>query len=229
MNIYAYVRVSSRGQLDGDGPDRQREAVTKFQQEHGLSFQGEFFEQGVSGTVEGLDRPAFSEMLEYVDKRVNDNPIQAIVVERMDRLARDLMVSEVLLAQCRKRNLKVFSADQGALIDMASDGGDPTRVLIRQIMGALAQWEKSQLVKKLKIARDRKKERAGRCEGMKPFGAYQAERQILEFIRNMTLNGKISQSAIARCLNDGGFRNRRGGLFSRQNIEQLTKIALKNI
>jgi DNA invertase Pin-like site-specific DNA recombinase len=226
MIVVSYIRVSSRGQLDGDGPERQREAIGAFVGASGLLNHHEFCE-AVTGTLDGLDRPIFSEMLSYIDKHPEE--IGGIVVERMDRLARDLMVSEVLLAQCRKRKLKVFAADQGALIDMASDGGDPTRVLIRQIMGALAQWEKSQLVKKLKLARERKKERAGRCEGMKPFGAYQAERQILEFIRNMTLNGKLSQTVIARCLNDGGFRNRRGGLFSRQNIEQLTKIALKNI
>jgi len=53
------------------------------------------------------------------------------------------MTQEFLLAECRKRGLKVYSADQGQLIDMAENGGDPTRVLIRQILGALAQWEKN--------------------------------------------------------------------------------------
>jgi len=36
----------------------------------------------------------------------------------MDRLARCLMTQEFLLAECRKRGLKVYSADQGQLIDM---------------------------------------------------------------------------------------------------------------
>jgi DNA invertase Pin-like site-specific DNA recombinase len=44
-------------------------------------------------------------------------------------------------------------------------------VLIRQVLGAVAQFEKAVIVSKLKAARMRKKRAEGRCEGRKPFGA----------------------------------------------------------
>jgi hypothetical protein len=52
---------------------------------------------------------------------------------------------------------------------MASDS---TRVLMRQLLGAVAQYDKSQIVAKLRGARMRKRAQQGRCEGRKPFGFF---------------------------------------------------------
>jgi len=52
---------------------------------------------------------------------------------------------------------------------------DPTRVLIRQVLGAVAQFEKSVIVAKLRAARVRKRRETGRCEGRKPFGTRPGE------------------------------------------------------
>jgi len=41
----------------------------------------------------------------------------------------------------------------------------PTAVLVRQVLGAIAQFEKATTVAKLKAARDRKRARDGKCEG----------------------------------------------------------------
>jgi len=222
--VVSYVRVSGSGQLDGDGPNRQRDLIKRFCTTNRIAFAMEFFERGVSGTVEGVARPAFAELLEFVDSP--SKKISAIVVERMDRLARDLMVSEFLLAECRKRNLKVYSADQGALIDMAAEGGDPTRVLIRQILGALAQWEKSMLVSKLKVARERKKAATGRCEGKKPFGTRPGETDLINLAHNFRSvldqwNQPMEYAVMAKHFNESGFRTRHGKLWSVGTIKHL--------
>jgi len=224
LNVFIYTRVSGKSQVEGDGFERQRAAAESFCKQHGLESMGIFKEDGVSGTVEGFDRPAFREMIARI-KFLGE--IGAIVVERMDRLARDLMVSEVLLAECRKLGIKVFSADQGALIDMAADGADPTRTLIRQIMGALAQWEKSMLVNKLRVARQRTKEKSGRCEGQKPFGAKPGEAANLLLMKEWADTG-ITCLNMASMLNAAGEKNRLGndwtsdaikGILSRRNIK----------
>src|SRR5262245_32746172 len=44
----------------------------------------------------------------------------------------------------------------------------PTAELVRQILGAVSQFEKAALVAKLRHARDAKRKRDGRCEGRKP-------------------------------------------------------------
>ena len=43
---------------------------------------------------------------------------------------------------------------------------------MRQIFGAIAEYEKTMIVIKLRGARQRKKARTGRCEGRKPYGHY---------------------------------------------------------
>jgi DNA invertase Pin-like site-specific DNA recombinase len=45
----------------------------------------------------------------------------------------------------------------------------PTAVLVRQVLGAIAQFEKATIVAKLKAARDRKREQTGKCEGRKRY------------------------------------------------------------
>lgn len=228
--VYSYIRVSGKSQVTGDGPDRQRDAISAFCKAHRLLPMGEFFDKAVSGTVEGMERPEFSDMLERIPHMErNGIHIEAIVVERVDRLARDLMVSELLLAECRKRGIKVFSVDQSALIDVSEDGGDPTRVLIRQIMGALAQWEKSVLVKKLRLARDRVRARTGRCEGAKPYGTFKGEPEIIAYLKAVhNLNEKPSYQAIANGLNAAGLRNRAGRKWTKGPVWGLIKKLLDN-
>lgn len=217
--VYGYVRVSSKGQVEGDGPDRQKLAIEYFCKTHGLAFAGHFVEEGVSGTTEAMDRPEFSKMMESLEAQTD---VTGVVVERMDRLARDLMVSEVLLKNCRELGITVYCADQGNLTDMASEGSDPTRTLIRQIMGALAQWEKSNLVKKLKASRERMKAKSGRCEGKKPFGFYAGEKTILNAMAGM-LDGPdpAPWRTVARMLNDAEMPNRTGTKWTRQSVKNI--------
>lgn len=175
--VYGYLRVSGKGQIEGDGPDRQRDAVTRFSAAHSLELVSCGFEAGVSGTVEGLERPEFARLMEICQTEG-----AGIVVERLDRLARDLMVQEVLLSECRKAGVPVFSVDHGELTDVASFDDDPTRKAFRQMAGVFAEWDKTSTVLKLRAARRRKKERTGRCEGRKPYGHTECERSVLDIM-----------------------------------------------
>jgi DNA invertase Pin-like site-specific DNA recombinase len=56
---------------------------------------------------------------------------------------------------------------------------DPTRKLMRQFMGAIAEYDKSQIVLKLRGARMRKRAKEGRSEGRKPYGFYEGEAAAL--------------------------------------------------
>lgn len=221
--LFAYIRVSGKGQVGGEGPDRQREACVAFCSAHNLDILGEFFERGVSGTVEGMDRPEFSAMIEgIINRRLNGIQVDGIVVERMDRLARDLMVQEMLLKVCRENNIKIFAADRGELVDLASDDGDPTRKLIRQVMGALHEWEKSQIVLKLRKAREAVKRKTGRCEGAKPYGQTPHEILVLKVVDVMITPEHTLQQA-ADILNAEGCKTRDGKPWAPSTTLKLLK------
>lgn len=144
--------------------------------------------------------------------RIRSNGVRLVLVERADRLARDLMVSEVLLTEFRKLDVQVIAADSAT--DLTAGDDDPTRVLIRQVLGAVAQFEKSVIVAKLRAARIRKRKATGRCEGRKPYGSRPGEAEVVEMIRRLRrkpkMGRRMSFDAIAAKLNTEGVRTRTG-------------------
>ncbi len=220
MKVFTYVRVSSKGQAEGDGPERQRLASATFCEHHNLVNISSFYD-AFTGTSE--DRPGFNDLLQAIDHNLanaeGDQRVGAVVVERMDRLARDLMASEILLRELRNRGIKLFAVDQGTLDDMASDDIDPTRILIRQIMGALAQWEKSCLVKKLRVARERAA-KEGRVGGNKPFGAKEGEQDALRQLFEWTRQG-FNTADVADMMNARGYASRTGKPWSKHTIQGI--------
>jgi DNA invertase Pin-like site-specific DNA recombinase len=133
---------------------------------------GEFRDEGVSGTKDLDAREGLSDLL----ARIRSNGVRVVLVERADRLARDLIVGELVLNQFRELGVKVIAADSGTELTAGDD--DPTRVLIRQVLGAVAQFEKAVIVSKLKAARVRKRRATGRCEGRKPYGTRPGEADV---------------------------------------------------
>jgi DNA invertase Pin-like site-specific DNA recombinase len=166
QRAFSYLRVSGKDQVRGDGFPRQRGAIKAFATAHGYRIVREFREEGVSGTIETMDRPVWSEMM----TELHSDGVRTIIVEKLDRLARDLMVQEACIADLRKNGFTLVSVAEPDLME-----SDPTRVLMRQLMGAVAQYDKSQIVAKLRGARIGKREKEGRCEGRKPFGHYEGE------------------------------------------------------
>ena len=55
----------------------------------------------------------------------------------------------------------------------------PTAVLVRQVLGAIAQFEKTTLVLKLKAARDRKIAQGIKCDGRKSHAEIASEAVVL--------------------------------------------------
>lgn len=197
---HAYLRVSGKGQVEGDGFPRQLKAIREYASAHDLKIVNVYREEGVSGTKESADRPAWSELM----TALHSNGVRVVIIERLDRLARDLMVQETIIADLRKNGFEVVSVAEPDL--MASD---PTRVLVRQMMGAVAQYEKCQIVLKLRGARLRKKANTGRCEGRKPYGFFDGEADVLKRIRALRAEG-LGYDRLAARLNAEGVPTRTG-------------------
>lgn len=98
--------------------------------------------------------------------------------------------------------------------DLTAGDDDPTRVLIRQVLGAVAQSEKSVIVAKLRAARLRQRRMNGRCEGRKPYGTKPGEAAVLERMRQLARKPRrakrLSLDAIAAQLNAEGLPTRSG-------------------
>ena len=120
---------------------------------YGCLVVAEFYDAAVSGAHPIAERPGFKAMLD----RIAGNGIRCIFVESPDRFARDLTVQ--LTGHDFLKSLGVSLIPATAPNFFTED--TPTAVLVRQVLGAIAQFEKTSLVAKLKAARDRKKAATG--------------------------------------------------------------------
>jgi len=215
----SYLRVSGKGQVDGDGFPRQQETIVRFAESAGFELVGEYRDEGVSGTKELDDREGLSDLL----ARIRSNGVRVVLVERADRLARDLIVGELILNQFRDLGVRVIAADSGT--ELTAGDEDPTRTLIRQVLGAVAQFEKAVIVSKLKAARVRKKRAEGRCEGRKPFGTRPGEDAVVALIHKLRRKPRggerLSFAAIADRLNRDGVASRTGKPWAAETVRGI--------
>jgi DNA invertase Pin-like site-specific DNA recombinase len=202
MRVFAYLRVSTQEQVDKNGLERQWDAIQSLLASKLDWTIARKFSEHQSGGVTFENRGMLLEMLELAQTY----DVEAIVVERADRIARDLMAQEIFFVKCGERNIKVFAADTGQ--ELTCKDGDPTRVLLRQLLGALAQWEKAVIVKKLQDGRRRTAAKTGMpCGGPKGYGtrgdaSEQAdERRVLNYIRERRRGANWTYKEIADELN----------------------------
>lgn len=215
---FGYLRTSGRGQIGNDGFPRQREAISRYAKVNKIEIVQEFGDEAVTGTVDAMDRPGLTDLF----VALKSNGVRKVIVENPTRLARDLMISEIILAEFRKISVKVISADGG--VDLTLGNDEPTGKLIRQILGAVAEWEKCALVQKLRASRLRMRRAGQRCEGKKPYGYTPEERKTIDLILAMRKNGK-SFVAIAEQLNADAVKPRTGAKWHPTQIQRIVSRA----
>jgi hypothetical protein len=110
-----------------------------------------------------------------------------------------------IIADLRKHGFVLVSVAEPDLMV-----NDPTRILVRQMMGAVAQYEKSQIALKLRGARMRKRAKEGRCEGRKPYGYYDGESAALERLKALRTEGLGFDRIAARVMNEEHISTRTG-------------------
>lgn len=221
--VLAYLRVSGSIQIEGDGFPRQAAACRAFAESKGW-FVARNFEEQQSGSDSIYDRPVMQELLSLCGGEYD-----IIVIERIDRIARDLVVAELFFRECKKKGVKVYAADSGE--ELVNAEGDPTRKLIRQILGALAEWDKAQICAKLLAGRRRKKKETGQpCGGPLPYGQHVdsvIRKQQLEVIDYILLSRRCGApcSEIARYLTRMGVPTYRAksAKWSRSTVHYLAE------
>src|SRR5262245_58355325 len=159
IKAIAYLRTSSAANVgrDKDSDKRQRAAIAAFAKAHGYQIIEEFYDAAVSGADPIDKRPGFKAMLD----RIAGNGLKVILVESPDRFARDLAVQ--LAGHSYLKGLGVELVPTTAPDFFTAD--TPTAVLVRQVLGAISQFEKANLVAKLRAARERKIAAGGRGRG----------------------------------------------------------------
>jgi DNA invertase Pin-like site-specific DNA recombinase len=209
---FAYLRVSGKSQVDGDGFERQERAINAYCAANGIAVK-RVYRESFTGTAESMDRPAWVDMM----AEIMANGVKTIVIEKLDRLARDQMVQEHIVRDLQSRKITLISVEEP---DLCRD--DPTRKLLRTIMGAISEYDKTMIVLKLRGARKRKRDRGERCDGAKPYGELPGEAEVLVRARALQ-GGGVSPAKIAESFNALGIKPRKGDRWHPHVIARILK------
>jgi DNA invertase Pin-like site-specific DNA recombinase len=217
IQAVAYIRTSSAANVgtDKDSDKRQRAAIEGYAKRSGYELVGEFTDEAVSGADHIETRPGFAAMLAYIAS----NGARTIIVETASRFARDLMVQEVGFAKLQALGIKLVAADspQSFLDDT------PTAKLVRQVLGAISEFDKAMTVAKLRGARERKRREVGKCEGRKSHAELRPELVALvrQLRRRRPKGGQRSLRAISAELAARGFLNENDRPFAAASVKSM--------
>jgi DNA invertase Pin-like site-specific DNA recombinase len=129
-----YTRVSTQDQH----PEMQQQELVEYVKRRGWTLYKEYSDKGVSGTKER--RPALDTLLEDCRRKKLD----VVVVWKFDRFARSL--KQLLNALELFRTLGIGFVSCTEAIDTSLPHGE----MLFQIIGAIAQWERSLIVERVK-------------------------------------------------------------------------------
>jgi DNA invertase Pin-like site-specific DNA recombinase len=213
----AYLRTSSGANVgsDKDSDKRQMAAIAAFARRNGYEIVDTYNDAAVSGADPVTNRKGFTEMLQ----RLATNGARTIIVESPDRFARDLMVLLVGHDLLKAQGISLIPTT--APDYFAED--TPTAVLVRQVLAAIAQFEKASTVAKLAAARKRKRQAAGKCEGRKSHTELRPEVVALaKKLRRRNPKGRQrSLREISKELAARGFTNDRGKPFNPGSVAAM--------
>jgi len=216
----SYLRVSGASQIDGHGFQRQFEAVQDWAKASGCRIEREYRELAVSGTKDGDERPVFRRMV----TDLLSNGIRTMVVESLDRLAREYRVQESLLVYLASKGISLIAANTGEDIT-AAILDDPMKKALVQMQGVFSELDKALLVRKLRKAREAQREQTGKCEGQKLYGELPGEAEVVERIQQLRRKPRgrerLSFAAIAKRLNAEGIRTRSDGEWRAEQVRRV--------
>lgn len=157
MNVVGYARTS-KSKADGVSHDEQESRMRQWCTERGYQLVEVVHDVGVPGSVEGTNRPGLASAVTLI----SEGEANALLVLRLDRLARKLHVQEAVLQRVWQDRGRIFEVEGGEVLE--DDPEDPVRTFVRQVMGAVAELERSMTRKRLHNNR-REAARQGRYVG----------------------------------------------------------------
>jgi DNA invertase Pin-like site-specific DNA recombinase len=218
MKFVAYTRVSTEQQADeGLGLEVQEADCRAWAKEHRHKIVAVATDAGRSGADTLVERPGLAEALGLV----RAGKAQGIVVQRLDRLARDVVLQEQLFAELVHQHAQLHSTSPTEDAHLEDDPNDPTRALVRQVLGSIAMYERQMIRVRLAAGIIAKRSAGGFTGGRPPYGwrAYgrelekdPAEQVILRKMLTLARAGKGGW-LIANEFNAKGIPARSGGLW----------------
>lgn len=213
--VVAYCRVSTLEQKKrGYGIDIQIRDATLFAERNGLLVERFYKDEAVSGVKE--DRKELRRLM----KACKAGKVGVLILPSLDRLSREVRISENLFYEFKKLGVKVLIAD------MPQYNGESKDVLIRQILAAVAEENRRGIIERLWKGRQERVRKGRFPGGNLPYGYMRENRRVIinqgeakciKHIFDLAAQGFKGQG-IADALNSCGFVLRNGRPWTQRQI-----------
>ena len=219
-----YWRVSTSEQLNGFGPQVQTETIRAYCKAQGLRLVRMYSDEGISGSNGLDDREGLADAI----AALKDGEAEILIVYRFDRLARDLILQETVIERLREHGTPVHSATE----DLDGDTEDPTKVLIRQVVGAIAQYERAIIKRRMVSGKRAKMAAGGFAGGRPPYGSRieagelvedEAEQEVVKLVHELQKSGR-SLREIGEELDARGYTPRAGKAWHPNTIRRIAGL-----
>ncbi|UOE96040.1 recombinase family protein [Alkalihalobacillus sp. LMS39] len=209
MTCAIYVRVSTDEQVkEGFSISAQLERLRAFATSQGWDVSHEYVEEGWS--AKNINRPQMQKMLKDIKK----GEIDVILVYKLDRLTRSVIDLYALLKEFEDHNVAFRSATE--VYDTSTAMGR----LFVTLVAALAQWEREQLVERVKVGLEQMVDEGKKPGAQELFGykfdtdfnceIIEEEAEIVRWMFQLYADG-YGYRAIAEKLNQKGIKTKRSG------------------
>lgn len=219
MNVIAYIRVSTDGQIGEDkfGLDVQKKTIEDYCVKNDMNILKWYTDEGESGAK---TRPGFDEI---VYGEVTNPPYEAVVVAKSDRVARDINIYYYYKMMLTKKDIK--------LISIAEDFGQfgVFANMLEAFTLCVAEMERENINKRTSGGRKAKAALGGYSGGRAPMG-YKVqnkklvinpeEAEVVKFIFKHKFAGDTMLGTM-NALNEAGYKTRNGKPFVISTVQSI--------
>ncbi len=213
-----YCRVSTLEQKKkGYGIQIQKREIENLAESLGVAVDAYYIDEAKSGFSE--NRRSLKTLINHC----RTGKVKGIIVASLDRLSRNLRLTENLLFDFERLGVRIYIADMPNY-----DGNDRKDILIRQIREAIAEENRKEIIERLKKGREERIRKGRMAGGTLPYGYTRADRNITKNPHEVEIVKVIFSErtqkdfqGIAEFLNQQRFRRRDGSPWTRRSVSAI--------
>lgn len=228
-NAIGLIRVSTDKQASaGNGCAAQEMSLRDYAEQEGLLLKEVVVEAGISGGLSLEKREGLLRAVSLLGKG------DVLLISKYDRLSRDLLQLLTIERLVSRKGARIIATS-----NVEASGDDPSAKLMRSLLGAVADYEKSIIGIRTKEA-IAARVRSGKAVSVAPFGLMvaddkslvvnQDEASIIKIIQELrsapygkTKKRKTPWRLVAEQLNEMGKTNRAGHPWKEENLYSVMR------